>query len=88
MAKTAVVKARIEPELKKVVDAIFKELGLSTTDAISLFYNKVRLTRGIPFDLKVSLEKERQRPLFNEFIVNTDRLESEDLDSLCKKLDS
>ena len=37
MAKTAVITTRIEPELKKDVNAIFKKPGLSATEAVTLF---------------------------------------------------
>ncbi len=37
MAKTEMIRARITPELKTEAEAIFKKLGLSTTEAITLF---------------------------------------------------
>ena len=37
-AKTSTVRARINPSLKRDVEGIFKKLGLSTTEAINLFY--------------------------------------------------
>jgi DNA-damage-inducible protein J len=49
MAKTTTIKAQIEPNLKKEVEAIFRTLGLSTTDAIQLFYRKVKTFKGLPF---------------------------------------
>jgi DNA-damage-inducible protein J len=49
MAKTAVVKARIEPELKDEVENILYELGLSPTEAVTLFYRQVKLRKGLPF---------------------------------------
>ncbi len=53
MSKTATVRARIEPELKKNVENIFEQLGLSTTEAINLFYKQVELHHGLPFEVKV-----------------------------------
>jgi DNA-damage-inducible protein J len=53
MAKSAMIRARIEPELKGSVDDILKELGLTATEAITLFYNQIRLIKGIPFDIKI-----------------------------------
>ena len=53
MSKSAMIRARIEPFLKEEVEAIFKKLGLSTTEAISLFYYQVKLNRGLPFQIKV-----------------------------------
>ena len=36
-AKTATVRARINPSLKKDVESLFEKLGLSTTEATPLF---------------------------------------------------
>ncbi|MGE5441385.1 MAG: type II toxin-antitoxin system RelB/DinJ family antitoxin, partial [Bacteroidota bacterium] len=41
MAKTATIRARIEPELKSEVENIFKKLGVSTTEVISMLYSQV-----------------------------------------------
>ncbi|MGH2574156.1 MAG: type II toxin-antitoxin system RelB/DinJ family antitoxin, partial [Ignavibacteria bacterium] len=43
MAKTAMIRARTEPKLKKEVESIFNKLGLNSTEAINLFYKQVRL---------------------------------------------
>ena len=43
----SVVRARIDPELKTDAEAIFRELGLTTTEAIRL--SQVRLRKGLPF---------------------------------------
>ena len=51
MPKTEMIRARIEPNLKHDVDHIFKELGLTTTEAISLFYHQVKLRKGLPFEV-------------------------------------
>ncbi len=39
--KTATIRARIEPELKDNVEHILISLGLSTTEAITMFYNSM-----------------------------------------------
>lgn len=53
MTKTATVRARIEPNLKTDVENIFKKLGLSTTEAINLFYRQVKLRKGLPFSVVI-----------------------------------
>ena len=53
MPKTAVVSARISPELKHNAEQVFKELGLTATQAILLFYKQVELERGLPFAVRV-----------------------------------
>lgn len=44
-----VVRARVDPNLKTDAEAVFQELGLSTTEAIRMFLAQVRLRRGLPF---------------------------------------
>lgn len=54
--KSAMIRARVEPELKEEVESIFKKLGITTTEAITIFYYQVKAKRGIPFDLSISNE--------------------------------
>jgi len=51
--KTAIVQVRIEPEVKREVERIFNTLGLSTAEAVNVFFRHVQLERGIPFDVKI-----------------------------------
>ena len=47
------VRARIEPELKKHTEEIFRQLGLSVTQAITLFYKQVEARNGLPFNVVI-----------------------------------
>ncbi len=51
--KAATVRARIDEELKIDVEHVLDELGLSISEAISLFMAQIKLKRGIPFDIRV-----------------------------------
>ena len=53
MSKTSAVRARIEPRLKSDVEGLFHKMGLSTTEAITLFYRQVKLRNGLPFEVVV-----------------------------------
>jgi DNA-damage-inducible protein J len=53
MAKGAIINARVETGLKQKVDKIFHVLGLSPTEAITLFYKQIELNKGLPFEVKV-----------------------------------
>ena len=53
MAKTETIRARVEPELKQRAEGVLRELGLSATEAITLFYTQVAMRRGLPFDIKI-----------------------------------
>lgn len=49
MAKTASVRARITPKLKHRAEKVLHDLGLSPTQAITMFYRQIELRRGLPF---------------------------------------
>lgn len=53
MARTAMINARTERELKKEVEGILKNLGMSTTEAINIFFRQVKLRRGLPFPVEI-----------------------------------
>jgi len=55
--KTAIINVRVKPELKQEVEQIFSQLGITTTQAITMFFEQIRLTRGIPFELKIPNEE-------------------------------
>jgi len=51
--KTEVVRARIEPSVKKGAESILKRLGVSHSTFISMSYRAVIEAGGIPFSLHV-----------------------------------
>jgi DNA-damage-inducible protein J len=53
MSKTETVRARIEPRLKKEAEHVLEDLGLSATQAITLFYRQVTLRKALPFDVVI-----------------------------------
>ncbi len=53
LAKTETVRARVEPDLKHEAEAVLHDLGLSATEAITLFYRQLALRKGLPFDVKI-----------------------------------
>lgn len=53
MSKTAMLRARIEPELKNHAETIFHRLGLNPTQAITIFYKQVEMHKGLPFNVAV-----------------------------------
>ena len=58
MAKTQTISARIDPELKAHAEGIFNSLGLTTSQAITLFYRQVELSAGLPFPVKLPVPNE------------------------------
>ena len=66
MANTAAVYARIDPELKKEVENILNQLQVSPSALIQMLYGQIKLTKGIPFEVKLPEKK----PLFIEKLTN------------------
>ncbi len=50
------IRARTEPRLKSKVERIFEALGLTASEAINIFYHRVELEKGLPFDVKIPNE--------------------------------
>ncbi len=84
MAKTATIRARIEPELKKEVENLFKKLGISTTEAIVMFYRQVKLRKGLPFNVVVP-NKTTER-VFKDTDANKNLIRCETVDDMFEKL--
>ena len=53
MNKSATVRARIEPHLKREAEGMLEKLGLSATQAITLFYRQITLRKGLPFNVVI-----------------------------------
>ena len=53
MNKAATINARIEPALKYQAEAILHNVGLSTAEAIRIFYTQICLNKGLPFEVKL-----------------------------------
>jgi DNA-damage-inducible protein J len=57
MSRAAMIHARMEPELKQDVESIFRALGMTTTEAVTLFYKQVKMRHGLPFAVEVPDEE-------------------------------
>jgi DNA-damage-inducible protein J len=84
MSKTATVRARIEPDLKDKVEHVFRQLGLTATQAITLFYKQVEQQRGLPFS--VSLPNAVTLKTFEDTDAGRNLTVCKDADDLFEKL--
>lgn len=57
MAKNATISMRIDDQLKSDVENIFQQLGLTTSEAIKIFFAAVRNRKGLPFPLQLASEQ-------------------------------
>jgi len=84
MSKTAMVRARVEPDLKDHAENIFHRLGLNATQAITIFYKQVELRDGLPFDVVVPTVTTKRT--FEASEAGRDLVVCEDADDMFRKL--
>lgn len=85
MLKASTIRARIEPELKHNVERLFAQLGLTTTEAITLFYKQVELRQGLPFAVEIPNKVTVQT--FRDTDQGKGIVRCEDADDMFRKLD-
>lgn len=84
MNKTSTVRARIEPDLKNKAEQVFHDLGLTATQAITLFYKQVELRKGLPFDIVIP--NKTTRCTFSDTDAGRNLVVCEDADDMFRKL--
>ena len=84
MNKTSTVRARIEPDLKDKAEQVFHKLGLTSTQAITLFYKQVELRNGLPFE--VVIPNETTLRTFDETDAGKNLVVCEDANDMFEKL--
>jgi DNA-damage-inducible protein J len=60
MSKAAMVRARLEPALKIETEGLLRQLGLTASQAITLFYRQITLHKGLPFEVVLPNAKTRK----------------------------
>ena len=82
--KSAMIRARTTVRLKIQAEKVFHQLGLSSTDAINLFYAQVCLRHGMPFP--VEIPNDETMKTFEKTERGEDIHNVEDADEMFKKL--
>ena len=85
MNKTSTIRARIEPDLKDKAEQVFRKLGLTSTQAITLFYKQVELRNGLPFE--VVIPNKTTLRTFDETDAGKNLVVCEDTNDMFRKLD-
>ena len=53
MAKTGYINARVEKKLKSDAEKVLRNVGVNTSDAVSMFLRQVVLQEGLPFEVRI-----------------------------------
>ncbi len=88
MAKTETLHMRIDADLKSNAEYLLNQLGMSTTEAVSIFLRQVILNRGLPFDVKLPKYNEETEEAMREARkISKNGKGFNDIDSLFEELD-
>ncbi len=52
MAKSANLNIRIDPEIKKDAEILFKSFGITVSDAVNLFLHQSLMVGSLPFEVR------------------------------------
>ena len=85
MTKTATIRARVEPRLKSEAEDVLGQLGLTATQAVTLFFRQLVLQRRLPFEL--ALPNAVTLRTFQETDRGENLVRCEDLEDLFTKLE-
>jgi len=66
VVKMATITARVDENVKKEAETLFKKMGLNMSTAMNLFLKKCILEQGIPFELKIPNEEIEENIQENE----------------------
>lgn len=88
MAKTETLHMRIDADLKSNAEYLLNQLGMSTTEAVSIFLRQVILNRGLPFDVKLPKYSEETEEAMKEAReISKNGKGFKDMDSLFEELE-
>ncbi len=86
MSKTSMITARVDPKLKRETEKVLKDLGLTTSQAITLFFNQVSLRKALPF--AVAIPNTETAKAIENALAGIDLYEAESVDALFDKLEA
>lgn len=78
MIKNATIHARLDEQTKEDALRVFEALGLSLSDAITLYFKQVAIKNGIPFELTAQ----------SNIVTNFDKISEYKKDDLSKVLEA
>lgn len=87
-AQTTMVHVRVDEALKDQAAAALAAMGLSTADAIRLFFHRIVAEQAFPLELKVPNAGTRAAIAEADAIIRSRRMRFEDADQLVTALEN
>jgi len=82
--KDSIVKARVNSTVKQQAEDILKHLGISMSETINALLVQIKLTKGVPFQIKIPNDETLRAMQETEDGIGI--IESNDIDDLFDKL--
>jgi len=86
MAKTAALRIQLETHLKSEVEDIFRKLGISASEAVTLFYRSVMKKKNLPFEIE-DIPNAETLKVMRDTDEGKNLVECNDFDDFVKKLE-
>jgi DNA-damage-inducible protein J len=84
MTKSAILRIRIDPRQKTAAEIILRKLGVTPSQAISMFYAQIVLQKAVPFS--IALGKSHDATFPSNLAAETwSRLDENDYGHLAKR---
>ena len=84
MSKSATIHTTIDQQTKAKAQAILESLGMSMSEAVSVYFKQIVLHKGLPFEIKIPNDLTLQT--FNNTDKGIDLHPSKTADDLMKEL--
>ena len=84
MSKTSMITARVDPKLKRETEKVLKDLGLTTSQAISLFFKQISLRKALPFG--IAMPNSETARAIDDALAGVNLHTAESVDALFKDL--
>lgn len=84
MSKSTMITVRVDPRLKRETEKVLKNLGLTTSQAITLFFNQINLRQGLPF--AVAMPNSETAQAIEDALAGVNLHSADSVDALFEKL--
>ncbi len=86
MSKTATLTVRLDPEVKKQAQKVLNKLGITTSQAVTMYFKQISMENGLPF--RAHIPNEETERILEEASAGKNLHSANDADDLFAQLAS
>ncbi len=84
--KTATVTVRLDPKVKKAAQKVLSKLGITTSQAVTMYFNQISEEQGLPF--RPHIPNEETERVIRESLAGKNLHSAKDINDLIAQLES